>query len=94
MVRGFWQILNYMPEYKVLDTKSWKSIFDPCLNNCRFQFKQLYISTTYSDVEEDLSPSDERTLVRMFKDNTGTTRSQAQHELETAGTPEPLYTVK
>lgn len=34
-----------------------------------------------------LSPSDEKKLVRLFRNNPGTTKAKAWHEMETAGTP-------
>ncbi|KAJ8005904.1 hypothetical protein DPEC_G00122740 [Dallia pectoralis] len=41
-----------------------------------------------------LSPSAEMKLVRMVRNNPGTTKTQACHELEAAGTPVSLSTVK
>lgn len=85
--------------------KSQEGHLSPLLNNYRFQdhhqnnYIQVQVfgyATTLpsSGRRSKLLPSDERTLVQMFRNNPGTSNTQACHKLGTAGTPESLCTVK
>lgn len=54
----------------------------------------LFILLFQISKKTQTAPQHERKLVRMSRNNPGTNRNQACHDLETAGTPASLSTVK